>query len=342
MIVPSPDDKGMMGAMMAQMGGLAGMAGLAGGGPNNADLYQTMLYTETVQDPIINRFKLMTVYGVKFRAEAYKALFENTDISIGKKDGVITIAVDDIDPKRAADIANAYVDELGHLTTNLSMSGASKNRAFLEERLVSAKADLARAEDAMKNFQSKYKAVSIMDQAKASIEAVALLRGQLAAQEVQLGMLQRQFTENSQEVKMAKTSIANIRTQIADFEGSGGSSSIPSVGSVPELGKEYVRLLREFKIQETLVELLTKQYEMVKLDELKDVSSFQVIQSARPPEKKSSPQRGKLVVISSCAVFILVASALVAGEHFASVSSDKLIKIKSLCYELTRLAYFKS
>lgn len=311
MILPGDDDKGVMGAMMAQLGGLAGVGGL--GGPTKADLYVTMLNSETVKDPIIERFKLMELYKAKLRLEAYNALAGNVMIKTGKKDGVITITVDDEDPKRAADIANAYVEELGRMAASLNMTGAGKNRAFLEERLAAAKADLVRAEDAMKAFQSENKAVYMTDQAKASIEGIARLRGQLAAQEVELGTLQRKFTDSSQEVKTAKATVGNIRAQIALLEGKGVNSSIPSVGSVPQLGQDYARLLREFKIQETLVDLLTKQYEMVKINEVKDISPFQVLQKAKVPEKRSKPTRRKIVakalllsLLGSCGLALIL------------------------------------
>ncbi len=311
MILPVEEDKGLMGAMLGQLGSLAGVAGAGGlGGPTKADLYMTMLKSETVKDPLIDRFKLMEVYKAKLRVDAYAALDANVSITAGKKDGVITIAVNDKNPQRAADMANAYVEELESMAVRLNMTSAGKNRVYLEERLAGARADLARAEDALKAFQAKNKAVSVTDQAKATIEGVAQLRAQLAAQEVQLATFRRQFTESSQEVKTTKATVANLRAQIGKLEGMGdGSSSIPSVGSMPQLGQEYMRLMRDFKIQETLVELLTKQYEVTKLSEVKDVSPFQVLQVAKVPERRSKPKRAQIVMlsflISLCASTIL-------------------------------------
>jgi uncharacterized protein involved in exopolysaccharide biosynthesis len=139
------------------------------------------------------------------------------------------------------------------------------------------------------------------DQAKASIEGVALLRGQLAAQEVQLTSYRSYLTDSSSEVIALKASIAGIRRQIAELEGKGKASAIPSLGTVPSLGEEYLRLMRNFKIQETLVELLTKQYEMTRLKESNDVSGVQVIQQARVPDKKTKPKRSLIVLGSTCA-----------------------------------------
>ncbi len=307
LILPNQEDKGMMSAMMGQLGGLAVLAGGVGasiGGPTTAELYVSMLKSEAVKDPVIEKFGLMKLYSAKYRVDAYALLDKKTLVSAGKKDGIISISVSDKDPKLAAAMANSYVEELARLAFRLNVTGAGQNRTFLEDRLITAKADLARSEDNLKSFQAKNKAVNVTAQAEAAIKGVAELRAQLAVQEVQLATYRRQYTDSSQEVKNLDTSVSNLRRQIAKLEGADGNSAIPSVGSVPAIGQEYVRLMREFKIQESLVELLTKQYEMAKLSEAKDISPFQVIQSAKVPERKSKPARSKIVLVWTFVAFI--------------------------------------
>lgn len=341
MILPGEEDKGIMGAMMAQMGGLGGLAGEALGGKTKAELYVTMLRSETIKDKIIDRFKLIEAYKAKYRTTVYKSLDEKTKINVNKKDGVITIAVDDKDPKLAADMANAYVSELGKLALGLTTTGAGNNRVFLEKRLAETRADLTRAEDALKAFQAKNKAISVTDQAKATIEGVAQLRAQLALQEVQLATLRDQLTDSSQEVKAAKATSANLRAQIARLESAGGgSSSIPNVGDVPRLGQEYMRLMRDFKIQEAILEMLTKQYEMASLSEAKDVSPVQILQVAKVPELKSRPSRAKIVVQSTFVVFFFSVLYAFAREGFARMSDNELSRWKLLGKEL--LFFWKS
>lgn len=304
-ILPPQQDTGLMGALMGSMGGMGALAGDFLGKGSPADMYVSILGSEAVSDAIIDHFKLMEVYDTKYRTDTYKILDKQVDISAGKKDGIISISVEDEDPKRAADMANAYVDEFSKLTVKLNISGAGKNRLFYEERLAKAKTDLSQAEDKLKIFQSKNKALDIIEQAKVTIAGVAQLQAQLAMQEVQLQTLRNQFTDSSQEVKNLKVAIVNLKSQIARLEGNSGGSSIPSVGSVPALGQEYLRLMREFKVQEAVVELLTKQYEMAKLSELKDVSTVQVIQKARVPDKKIKPKRFILIAIVTAFSFFL-------------------------------------
>ncbi len=290
------NNSGLMNAMVAQMGGLAALAGGVGG-TTKADLYVTMMGSETIMDPIIEKFGLMKLYNATFRADAYAKLRDCSDIKVGKNDGVITIAVSDRSPKLAADIANAYVDQLGKLVAKLGMTGAAANRSFLEDRLATAKTDLAEAEDRLTSFQTKNKTVSVSDQAKATLEGAAQLRAQLVSQEVQLAIQRQTLTEQSNEVKSAKATIANLKAQISKLENGSSSGALPGLNAVPQLGEEYLRLMREFKVQETLVELLTKQHELTKLNEAKDLSSFQVLQSAKVPDVKSKPRRSLIVII---------------------------------------------
>jgi len=330
MVVPAQEDKGLMNAMMAQMGGLVNLAAGAIGGGSASDLYVGMLKSETIKDPIIDRFKLTEVYKNKNRDDTYMALEKRVSFAAGKKDGIISISAEDKDPKRAADIANAYVEELQKLTIRLSATGAGKNRAFLEDRLSRAKADLAKAEENFKSFQGKNKAINVTEQGKAAIEGIAQLRAQLAMQEVQLASLRPLYADSSQEVKYLASSTRNLRAQIAKLEGSGGSSAIPSVGSMPALGQEYARLMREFKIQENLVELLTKQYELSLISEAKDVSPVQVLQKARVPKKKSKPHRAFVVVMTTFTAFLFSLVAAFVVERFAGMPDEEKAECKKL------------
>lgn len=329
LILPGDDKGGLMSAMMSQLGGMAGLAGGALGGATKADLYVTMLKSETVKDPLIESNKLMQVFDIEKRSTAYKMLDGMSQIIAGKKDGVISISVTTKDPKLSATLANGYVQELGNMTASLEMTGASKNKYFLEKQLAGARTDLTKAENDLKTFQSKNKAISVPDQAKATIESVAQLRGQLAIQEVQLGALQRQFTDKSQEVKSAKATVTQLKSQITSLEGK-GVGAIPSVGAVPALGQEYIRLMREFKIQEAIVEMLTKQYELSKVNSQKDVSPFQVIQVAKVPELKSKPKRSVIVLLSGVVSEILMVLLAFIMEAFNKMSVEDRERFNTL------------
>jgi tyrosine-protein kinase Etk/Wzc len=334
MILPPQQDQGMMGMMSQMIGGdLSLLAGSMLGKSTPAEQYASILESDRIKGAIIDRFNLMKEYDVDYRLDMYKKMDDIVDVSVGKKDGIISITVEDKDPKKAADIANAYTDELEKVTVKLSSSGAGQNKIFLADRLAKAKVDLAKAEDALKLYQKKNKALDITEQAKATIEGVAQLKAQLAIQETQLASLRAYLTDDNDEVKTAKAAIANIIAQIASLEGNGNGSSIPSVGSVPALGEQYLRLMREFKIQETLVELLTKQYEMAKLSEANDVANVQVIQRAEVPDRKAKPKRSLIVLLSTFAagfVAVLFAFMCDAGSRMSGEDRERLLRMRRM------------
>jgi len=333
LILPPQQDSSMIGMMSAMSGGMASLAGDLLGKGTTADLYVGILNSRAVKDSIIDRFKLNEVYEQKFRLDTYKVLDKNANISAGKKDGIISITVEDKDPKLAADLANAFADELGKLTVKLNITGAGKNKDYLEERLTKAKVDLTRSEEALKIFQTANKALDVPEQAKAAITGVAQLKAQLAIQEVQLAGIRSRFTDTTQDVKDMKASVANLRSQIAQVEGNERGSSIPSMGSVPQLGQEYVRLMREFKVQEAIFELLTKQYEMARMSEAKDVDGMQIIQKATVPDKKSKPKRSLIVLAATFAAgfgAVLYAFIREAGERMPEKDRERWTVIKGL------------
>lgn len=299
LILPPQQDSGLMTTLLGNGGGIGGMAADLLGKGSPVDMYIGILNSENMRDMIIDRFKLMKVYDEKYRIDTYKALNKNVEISAGKKDGIIHISVNDEDPNRAAAMANAYVEELGSLLVKISSNSAEQNRSYLEKRLDKSKSDLEKAENELKMFQSKYKVFDIAEQSKGTIKTVAEFEGQLAAEEIKMAGIKSAFTDSSQEVKNQQIVINKIRSQIAKFEGNRPNGSIPSVGSVPDLAQQHLRLMREFKIQETLFEILTKQHELSKLNEAKDTTGIQVVQIARVPDKKSKPRRGLIVAMST-------------------------------------------
>jgi len=339
-ILPPQQDSGMLGGILGQLtGGMSNVAGDLLGKGNQSDLYARILATEAIQDPIIDRFKMLESDDNKkqYRIFLYEELAKKVLISVGKKDGIITINVNDKNPKRAADIANAYVDELIKLIVRNNVESFSQSRVFIEQQLAKTKIALVSTENDLKIFQSKHKIFDVTGQVSASIEEVGKLRAQLATQEIQYAMLKAQYTDSVQEVRVVKASIDKLRIQIATQEGNRTGSSIPAVGSVPALGEEYVRLLREFKIQEALNEVLTKQYEMAKLSEAKQISTIQVLQKARIPDKSIKPSRRKIVLGTTIVFFVISVLLAVYVEQTDSNQLQQIQRFRNLCQQLFSL-----
>lgn len=304
-ILPPQQGSSMSAALLSQIGGLGSLASLAGGGgqlglKNPNDMYVSMLKSRTVEDAMIHRFELQKLYKKKRLSDTRKKLEKYVTVEAGQKDGLINISVEDRDPRRAAEMANAYIEEYNRLTAGLALSEASQRRLFFEQQLVKAKDNLAASEEELKKTEVKTGLIQLDSQARALIESVAILRAQIAAKEVQIHTLSSFAAPGNPELQLAQQELSALRTQLKRLGASDtadGDLMVPS-GKVPQAGLEYLRKLRDVKYNETIFELLARQFEMAKLDEAKEGTLVQVVDAAVVPDRKSFPKRSLITAIA--------------------------------------------
>ncbi|OGL43662.1 MAG: hypothetical protein A2W05_08090 [Candidatus Schekmanbacteria bacterium RBG_16_38_10] len=310
--------------MLSQMSGAQGITESLGL-KTPSDLYIGMLESRTIADRIIDRFNLMELYKAEYREDARKELFEDAlEAETDKDTDIITIDVEDKDPKRAADMANAFVEELKNLTKGLAVTEASQRRLFFEEQLKDTKMALVKAEEEMQGFQEKTGALQVDAQTKAIIEGIAMLRAQIAAKEVQLKVMRTYATAQNPDLQRAEDELNGLKAELGKLEAKGGSGhdSLIPTGRIPEIGTEYIRKLRDLKFNETLYELLAKQFEAAKLDEAKEAAVIQVIDKAIPPEKRAKPKRTLMVLIATFTGFFLSIFVAFFAEYKERASKD--------------------
>jgi capsule polysaccharide export protein KpsE/RkpR len=316
---------GMMAAMMAGGGTSGGRSGGGGGGGGGGGLgaiagdllglknvgaeYVGVLKSHTIEERLVDRFDLQKVYGDKYKEDACKDLSDNSGISEDRKSGLITIEITDKNRQRAAAIGMGYVDELNRLMAEISTSAAHRQRIFLEERLRTVKQQLDAASLAFSQFASKNTAIDIEEQGKAMVEAAANVQGQLIAMESDLKGLEQIYTSNNSRVQSTKSSIAELRAQLEKLGGGEPGKSIqtgefyPSIRQLPVLGVTYYDLYRNVKVQEAVYETLTAQYEIEKVEEVKDTPSVKVLDLPNLPERKSFPPRSIVTALIALLTF---------------------------------------
>lgn len=306
-----PQQSSSVGSMLAsQLGSLGSMAALAGGSlglKNPNDMYVAMMKSRTVEDGMVQRFGLMQEYKQQYLSNARKAFESHTTVDGNGKDGLIRISVEDHSAKRAADLANGYVDEFRDLSQNLAITEASQRRLFFQQQLEQAKDNLANAEEALKATEQKTGLIQLDSQARALIESAASLRAQIAAKEVQIQGMRTYATGENAELIQAQQELDSMRTQLARLGGSedNADSLIVPKGKVPEAGLEYVRKLRDVKYYETIFDILARQFEIAKLDEAKEGALIQVVDPAIVPDRKSSPKRALIIIVATFAGLFL-------------------------------------
>jgi tyrosine-protein kinase Etk/Wzc len=219
--------------------------------------------------------------------------------------GLISIIVEYRNPKVAANIANEYTAALERFLNENALSIAKRNRIFLGKQLESTKVDLLRTEEDLKGYQTKERIVALDAQSEAAIKALAELKAQVIAREVQLAAWREFTTKANPDVKRMEDELRELSQQLKRLEmGSKHADSNKSIGAwitlneAPAVGLGYVRLKRDALIQEKVFEFLTQQYEMAKVEEAHDDITFQVVDSAVAPQKKIKPKRALNVLIA--------------------------------------------
>jgi len=325
--LPPQQQQGMAASMLASLGALEGLAGAASGIKKPNDQYVTFLKSNSVEDALIDRFDLMNRYKQEFRTNARKTLQANVKISTGK-DGIITITVDDKDPKTAADIANAHVQELKGLMGRLAVTEAQQRRQFFEKQLQQTQEKLTHAEIAIKTTGISSNILKANPQS--AVAAVASLQAQITSQEVRLGAMRGYLAETAPDFKQALNELVTLRAQLAKL--SNNTVTIASPDRNAAQG-DYISKYREFKYQETLFDLFAKQFEMAKVDESREGATIQVLDKAEPPELMTKPQKALIAMVTSLTsgfsllLFVFIRQALRNSSKSAE-SADKLNKIK--------------
>jgi uncharacterized protein involved in exopolysaccharide biosynthesis len=320
--LPPQQQQSSASALLQSLGAMGGLASAATGLKNPADQFIGFLKSTSIQDGLVERFKLQERYDEKYKQDARKELQVNTKIAAGK-DGIISVEFDDHDPQFAADVANGYVQELRKLMGRLALSEAQLRRAFFEGKLKEAKDALAQADQELR--ATGINASTLKSSPTAAVEVVARVRAGIVAQEVKIAAMRGYMTESAPEVKQAMVELGALRAQLANAE----------KAEPQEAGQSnYVERYRNFKYQETLFELFAKQYELARVDEGREGAVVQVVDVAQPPERKAKPKKAMVSMLAAFGtgiallIFIFIRRTL-RNASKSGETAEKCTKLKA-------------
>lgn len=308
--LPPQQQQSAAAGALASLGALSGLAGAAINLKSPADQYVALMQSDNVADRIIDGFDLQRVYDLRFRADTRKALAENVRIGIGKKDGLVSVEVDDAQPQRAAEIANRYVAELRRLSSELAITEAQQRRVFFEQQLKDTREQLVAAQRALE--ASGFSGSALRAEPKAAAEGYARLQAELTAAEVRLQGLRRTLVDNAPEVQQQLGVVAALREQLARLRTPADAAGAP----------DYIGKYREFKYREALFEVFSRQYELARLDESREGALIQVVDPAVAPEKKSKPRRASVALTATFAAFAVLAALTLARNAWRRSLAD--------------------
>jgi tyrosine-protein kinase Etk/Wzc len=324
--LPPQQQQSAAASMLASLGSLGGLAGAVGGIKNPADQFLAYMKSVTIQDALIDRFKLLERYEVKTKTDARLALAGSVKSSSGK-DGLISVEVDDKDPQFAADLANAHVEELGKLLGRLATTEAQQRRLFFEKQLALAKDKLIQSEIALKT--TGVSGSVLKSNPASAVATVAVLQASVTAQEVKLGAMRGYMVESAPDFKLAMNELSNLKAQLTKQE----KDSIVTSGKATSEG-DYISKYREFKYNETLFELFSKQFELAKVDEAREGAVIQVLDVAEAPDRKAKPKKAFIAIIATFASGFALLLFVFVSQALANASQDletakKMTKLKN-------------
>jgi uncharacterized protein involved in exopolysaccharide biosynthesis len=320
-LMPPQQGSSVGATLMAQLGNMAGLAGAGGLGVKNPnDLQISLLKSETVENAMAERFKLGDLYHSHVLSKVRKKWERHTKIENGIKDGLLRISVDDSDPHRAVTLVNGWVEEYKRMVSSLAVTEAQQRRFFFEQQMREAHDALGEAEDKLNETERRTGVIQIDGQAHAMIESAAVMRGQIAAKEVEIRGLRAFATEQNPDLVRSEEELRGLEGQLAQMDvnsrGRTGDLVAPR-GAITDAGTEYLRAMREVKYRETVYELLLKQYEVSRVDEAREGSPIQIVDPATVPDRPSSLYRW-WIFLGALLLALPVGMAVAFGVEFYS------------------------
>ncbi len=321
---------------LSGLGGFGNLAGSLLGGRATSALFIDLLHSRTISDNIINQFHLQQVYGKRYRIDTVKYLASHTKIEDDKKSGVISLTFADTDPQRARAIAQTYIEELNSIITRSNTSSARREREFIERRLVDVQAELQGAEKALSEFSSVNATLDIKEQTQAMVNASAKLQAEIIVGRSELDSLKQIYGDENVRVRATQARIATLQRELARMSGSSNAppkdssgnraeenaSLYPSLRQLPRLAVPYANLYRRVRIQETVFELLSQQYEMARIEEAKDTPVVSVIDAPLVAEKKSFPPRLVVILLLTASAVLIASAFVLIRERWRKLSAN--------------------
>jgi tyrosine-protein kinase Etk/Wzc len=292
-----PQQQNATTSMLSGLGALSGLAGAAGI-KNPSDQYVAFLKSDVIANALIIRFKLKERFELTSLEQTRKKLNSSMEIASGK-DGLISVSVRDVDPIFAAQLANAYVDELGKLLDRIAVTDAQHRRVFFEKQIIQVREKLTKAEQELRI--NGVNGSALKSSPDAAIKVVAQLQASISVQEIKLASMRGYLTADSPDFKQALTELNALKLQFSKIENATSTTTDGDKSS-------YIDRLRTVKYFETMYEMFAKQYEIAKVDEAREGALIQVVDSAVPPEFKSSPKRAVWAILSvfGAGIFLLI------------------------------------
>lgn len=261
-----------------------------------------MLLSTAVLDRVVEAFELTRVYGVPLRERARRELQDRVRVTVGKNDHLFSVEVEDTDPSRAAAMANRYADEFRRIKEQLAKDQAHRRRTLLETQVAQTRGRLDQAQHVLE--AGGFDEGALRSEPMQMVSAQATLQGQVAAAEVRLRTLREAFGDDAPALRSQQAELASLRDELARL-----AEPVSEIGD-----SRYAEAYREFKYEQTLLELLAPLFELARVEEGRSFE-LRVVDRAQPPDRRSRPRRSLLAASSALLAFLVAATAILLNAR---------------------------
>ena len=357
-IMPPAEDTTPLGGLtslmtklpVSNLGNIMGMS-------QEGSRFLAMLNSRTIMEATVKKFNLIERYNTENMEETIEQLRNHIKIDLNEE-GTITVSAEAGTPflssksennearNQSRDMANFIIQELDKINKQLKTNKAHNNRLFIEKRYLQNIADIRKAEIAFKEFQKKYGTISIEEQTQATISVVSELKAQIIAKEIEFEALNKYTGSNNSEVIRVKKELAALQNKFEELQ-KGNSTNVDTtiqkqdllltLNDIPDLGIKYLRLFRELKLQESILEFLLPIYEQAKIEEAKNVPTLQILDKAVSPVLRVRPKRSIFVIFWAFISLLISITFVFSIEHIQNMKQTNPEKYNKINHIITTI-----
>lgn len=348
-ILPPQYNENTVMAMQNQLGGESQLGNSALTLKNPTDLFVGILTSRTIRDGVIANLNLSEYYGEEDMGELRETLYGRTQIRAGK-DGIVSIFVDDVDREKAAELANAYINQFYTFSQDLARQQSVRRVDFYNNALEAARRELEEADSQLSSSEKKTGFTRLLGQDQAIVLAAAELQAQISARQIQLQTMSSYATSSNPDVRLIQNELKNLEAELASLQAGAASKESPlkntepfvGLGAVPETMLEHTQRRRDVRYWEDIVMLLGRLSEMGKIDERRDLSLFQVLDWAVPPHDKSKPRTKVNAILAAlgtgfiCLIWVLLQAHVEQRRASCKVFNQQWLELTNALFPFTR------
>lgn len=336
-LVPVEDSGNALGALDGGMLGMLSGSLLGSIQRDPAVEFVSIMQSRSFREEVVKEFDLLRYYNLQDRPplEAMeKAVFrlgnKMTRISTEQESKLITISVETKDKLLSKNIAQYYLDSLQDYLRTKRGSKSKLQREFLEKQVSDTKASTESLAVALKDFQKKNRTVGLDEQTQALIGLYSESVAQYYKAETEYEIAKQQFDSNSAVLADLARRRDVLSDKVKELESSNSQlvpSYIPQISRIPDLSLQYAKLKLNLEIQKKVYEYLYPQYELAKLEEARDMPSYDVLDSPSLAGLRSKPKRAMMVVVITVMAFLLACFLAVIMENLQVIHRDQMERV---------------